>query len=173
MKPAWLRLQKRIPGSLGRSTASMSSLSSAIFTAGLAASRKPKTPQPAPFWPHWKACSAIITKDTLLPGCLPFARRKAMDVFRARRHLSLETAEEVPAETDVLQQVIRTEQIAALAGLIGTLSEEERELIRLRYVAELNFSEIARLLNRREDALKKSLHRLLARLQGQLEVSHE
>jgi len=57
--------------------------------------------------------------------------------------------------------------------LIRALPEEEHELIRLRYIAELSFSEIGRLLNRSEDAVKKSLYRLLARLQSQLEVSHE
>ena len=101
------------------------------------------------------------------------ARRKAMDAFRTRRLVPLEYAEKVPAETDILQQVIQTEQIAALAKLISTLPEEEHELIRLRYIAELSFSEIGRLLNRSEGAVKKSLYRLLARLQSQLEVSHE
>jgi len=101
------------------------------------------------------------------------ARRKAMDAFRRQRQqVPLEYAENVPAETDVLQQVIQTEQIAALAKLIRALPEEEHELIRLRYIAELSFSEIGRLLNRSEDSVKKSLYRLLARLQSQLEVSH-
>lgn len=97
-----------------------------------------------------------------------------MDAFRTQRQqVPLENAEKVPAETDVLQQVIQTEQIAALAKLIRALSEEEHELIRLRYIAELSFSEIGRLVNRSEDAVKKSLYRLLARFQSQLEVSHE
>jgi RNA polymerase sigma-70 factor (ECF subfamily) len=96
-----------------------------------------------------------------------------LDAFRTQRQEPLENAEKVPAETDVLQQVIQTEQIAALAKLIGALSEEEHELIRLRYIAELKFSDIGRLMNRSEDAVKKSLYRLLVRLQSQLEVSHE
>ncbi len=101
------------------------------------------------------------------------ARRKAMDAFRRQRQqVPLEYAENVPAETDVLQQVIQTEQITALEKLIRALPEEEHELIRLRYIAELSFSEIGRLLNRSEDSVKKSLYRLLARLQSQLEVSH-
>ena len=101
------------------------------------------------------------------------ARRKGMDTFRTRRQIPLENAERVPLETDLLQEVIQTDQIAALAKLISVLPEEEHELIRLRYIAELSFSEMGRLLNRNEDAVKKSLYRLLARLQSQLEVSHE
>jgi RNA polymerase sigma-70 factor (ECF subfamily) len=85
----------------------------------------------------------------------------------------LEYAENVPSETDLLKQVIQTEQITALAKLIAALPEEEHELVRLRYIAGLSFSEIGRLLNRTEAAVKKLLYRLLARLQSQLEVPHE
>jgi len=104
------------------------------------------------------------------------ARRKAMDHFRSlRSDVSLENAENITLDTepDLLQQVIQTEQNSTLVNLISTLPEEERELIRLRYIAELSFSEIAQLMNRNEDAVKKSLYRLLDRLQSQLEVSHE
>jgi RNA polymerase sigma-70 factor (ECF subfamily) len=69
--------------------------------------------------------------------------------------------------------VIRSEEDDALTKLIDSLPEDERELIRLRYVAVLSFAEIGHLLNRREEAVKKSLYRLLARLQSQLEVPHE
>jgi RNA polymerase sigma-70 factor (ECF subfamily) len=102
------------------------------------------------------------------------ARKKAIDNFRSqRRQVPLENAEHIPLQADLLQQVIQAEQNVALAKMVNSLPEEERELIRLRYFAELSFSEIGRLLNRSEDAVKKSLYRLLARLQSQLEVSHE
>jgi RNA polymerase sigma-70 factor (ECF subfamily) len=102
------------------------------------------------------------------------ARRKAMDHFRTQRsQMPLENAENVPSETDLLQQVIQTEQITVLAKLIIALPEEEHELIRLRYIAELSFSEIGRLLNRSEGAVKKSLYRSLARLQSQMEIPYE
>ena len=97
-----------------------------------------------------------------------------MDHFRTKRlQVPLEYAENIPSETDLLQQVIQTEQLASLARLINALSEEEHELIRLRYIGELSFSEIGRLLHRNEAAVKKSLYRLLAGLQSRLEVTHE
>jgi RNA polymerase sigma-70 factor, ECF subfamily len=102
------------------------------------------------------------------------ARRKAMDHFRSqRRQMPLEQAESVPLHSDLLQQAIQSQQNQALADVIRSLPEGERELIRLRYIANLSFSEIGRLLNRSEEASKKSLYRLLARLQSQLEDSHE
>ena len=101
------------------------------------------------------------------------ARNKAMDYFRKRRkETSLDEAEFIPADASMLQQVIKTERVAALSKLISALSEEEQELIRLRYIAELSFADIGHLLRKKEDTVKKSLYRLLARLKVQLEDSH-
>jgi RNA polymerase sigma-70 factor (ECF subfamily) len=101
------------------------------------------------------------------------ARNKAMDYFRRQRtQTSLDKADFIPAEANLLQQVIQTERTAALAKLIGALTEEEQELIRLRYVAELRFAEIGQMQKQKEDTIKKSLYRLLARLKIKLEDSH-
>ncbi len=102
------------------------------------------------------------------------ARNKTTDAFRRDRHnLPIEDAETIPAAGDPLGEVIRSEQAAVLAGLIRALPEDERELLRLRFLAEMSFAEMARLLGRNEDTVKKSLYRLLARLQSQVEVSYD
>ncbi len=101
------------------------------------------------------------------------ARNKAMDYFRKRRNeTSLDEAEFIPADASMLQQAIKTERVAALSKLISVLSEEEQELIQLRYIAELSFADIGHLFRKKEDTVKKSLYRLLARLKVQLEDFH-
>jgi RNA polymerase sigma-70 factor (ECF subfamily) len=65
--------------------------------------------------------------------------------------------------------VIQDEELSQLRRLIQGLAAPDQELIRLRFVAELSFAEIAELLGRREDTVKKSLYRLLARLKDQME----
>ena len=101
------------------------------------------------------------------------AHHKAMDHFRKRRkETSLDEADLIPDDTNLFQQVIKTERIATLSKLIRTLPEDEQELIRLRYVADLNFAEIGHMLSQKEDTVKKSLYRLLARLEDQLEESN-
>jgi RNA polymerase sigma factor (sigma-70 family) len=101
------------------------------------------------------------------------ARSKAMDYFRRRRNdASLDESERVVVDSNLLQQVIITERVIALSKLIQTLSFDEQELIRLRYVADLRFAEIGQLLNQKEGTVKKTLYRLLARLKDQLENSH-
>ncbi len=102
------------------------------------------------------------------------ARNRARDHFRRRRgQVALDDAEQVPDEADLLQGAVQGERSAALARKIAALPEEERELIRMRYVADLSFADMASLLGRREDAVKKSLYRLLARLQDRLEADCE
>jgi RNA polymerase sigma-70 factor (ECF subfamily) len=44
--------------------------------------------------------------------------------------------------------------------------------LRLRFVADLSFAEIGAILGKREQAAKKSLYRLLSRLQNQMENDH-
>lgn len=102
------------------------------------------------------------------------ARRKIVDYFRRQRKITgLDQAEHLSVDPDLLKHAIKTERVAALRFCIGELSEKERELLRLRYVADLSFAEMAVLLKRNHEAVKKSLYRLLARLQSQLEEKND
>ncbi len=102
------------------------------------------------------------------------ARRKMADHFRRKPKLAnIELAEGLSLESGLLQQAIQSERLGALKVRIEALSENERELIRLRYVAGLSFAEMAILLKRNHEAVKKSLYRLLARLQSQMEEKND
>jgi RNA polymerase sigma-70 factor (ECF subfamily) len=102
------------------------------------------------------------------------AHNKAMDHFRkAKPNIALETADSFGVSTDMLADVIQSEQIQQLSTLIQGLKEDEQELLRLRYVAELSFPEMAYVLGKRQSAVKKSLYRLQVRLQAQLEQKNE
>ena len=105
-----------------------------------------------------------------VPWMFAIARSKVMNYFRGtRREVALDEALEQSGDSDILSAAIRQDQIERARRLIRTLSADDRELIRLRYVAELSFADMAQVLGRKEDAVKKALYRLLARLQQQLE----
>jgi RNA polymerase sigma-70 factor (ECF subfamily) len=74
---------------------------------------------------------------------------------------------------DPLSQVILDEERVHLLRLIKALKEEEQDLLRLRFVAELNYAEIGAVLGRSEAAVKKQMYRLLARLESQLEAGYD
>jgi RNA polymerase sigma-70 factor (ECF subfamily) len=97
------------------------------------------------------------------------ARSKVIDhVRRQQKQLPLEDT--YPAESaDLLAQTAHADEIAQLASLIRLLDEDEQELIRLRYTAGLPFAEIAAILDSNENTVKKSLYRVMARLQSKLE----
>jgi RNA polymerase sigma factor (sigma-70 family) len=78
-----------------------------------------------------------------------------------------------PIYTDMALDVEKSQRRERLSRLIQSLAEEERELIHLRYVAELSFAEIAKALKKNEDAVKKMLYRLVARMKNELEADHE
>ena len=99
------------------------------------------------------------------------ARNLAKEFYRKQgRELPLEAAHSLPATGDLVAEVDDKTEIEKLLRLIRSLPEEQQELIRLRYVAELSFADMALVLNKREDAIKKSLYRLQARLQSLLEA---
>jgi RNA polymerase sigma-70 factor (ECF subfamily) len=101
------------------------------------------------------------------------ARSKYVDYLRKsknRSEISIDVVQD--PQHDLLQGVIHSERLAELKTAIGKLPEEEQELLRLRFVADLSFAEMASLLERKEDAVKKTLYRLLARMQSQLEEPH-
>lgn len=98
------------------------------------------------------------------------ARSKMNDHFRRNKfEAGLDAAKKISAGEDALDMAIKHEELRRLRVLIERLDENEKELIRLRYVADLSFAEIADLTGKREDAVKKSLYRLLARLKGEME----
>jgi RNA polymerase sigma-70 factor, ECF subfamily len=70
------------------------------------------------------------------------ARNKAMDHFRQRKNIvSIDEAVNILIDNDPLFGVIQSEQTAALSILIQGLPEEDRELLRLRFLAAMGCNE--------------------------------
>jgi RNA polymerase sigma-70 factor, ECF subfamily len=102
------------------------------------------------------------------------AHSKVVDHYRRHRPQGrLESAQDVAGDADPAGDVEKRLELAKLASILQTLSEDEQEIIQLRYVADLSFAEVAAALGKREDAVKKSLYRLLARLSVQFESQME
>ena len=101
------------------------------------------------------------------------ARNKVVDHYRRTPNLPLEELTVPPFHSDLAGEAELSQQRAVLMHALRALTDDEQELIRLRYVAGLPFVEIARALHKSEGATKKMLYRLLARLKSQMEAGHE
>ncbi|MCI0440595.1 MAG: sigma-70 family RNA polymerase sigma factor, partial [Chloroflexi bacterium] len=74
------------------------------------------------------------------------------------------------AETaSVEESVVRDEERASVRRAMDRLTHEQRELLALRYFAELTVPEIARVMGRREGTIKSRLSRTLGRMRELLE----
>jgi RNA polymerase sigma-70 factor (ECF subfamily) len=101
------------------------------------------------------------------------AHSKAMDFFRRNNSKARKEAETKGMVFDeTLERIVQNQTIETLRLLIQMLDEDERELLRLRFVVDLTYLEIAELLGRREDAVRKSVNRILERLHAEMEAKH-
>lgn len=119
-------------------------------------------------WPTFRHRSAACT------WILGIARHVIADHWRqsSRQPLSLDALQMSPvagAESAPESQVQKRDEAEHLKRAIAQLSEEEQDLLALRYAAELPFGEIASLLGKREGTIRVRVHRALGRLRGVLE----
>jgi len=102
------------------------------------------------------------------------ARNKVNDHYRRLKiTVTMDEDHTTNSEDDPLMSSIQDEQATRLRTLIRELAEPEQELLRLRFLGGMSFSEMARLLHRSENSVKKSTYRILARLHSQMEENND
>ncbi|HEX2981814.1 MAG TPA: sigma-70 family RNA polymerase sigma factor [Anaerolineaceae bacterium] len=101
------------------------------------------------------------------------ARNKVMDYYRRDYPAALVDAS-CPDHfcEEPLEKVIQDQTVEMLRLHIQQFDEADRELLRLRFAAKCSYVEIADLLGRKEDAVRKSVNRLLDQLYARMEASH-
>jgi RNA polymerase sigma-70 factor (ECF subfamily) len=99
---------------------------------------------------------------------LTIARNVAIDHLRARRpHEPLEVAAAVPSSDHTPeQQALQHSEAQRLAALLATLSPRERELIAMKYGADMSNRAIARATGLSESNVGTILHRAVEELRG-------
>lgn len=107
------------------------------------------------------------------------ARNKLVDQYRSKiRHplIALEQVAQVLFDDEARtpeQQVVQREAYERLHQAIRGLPSLHQQLLRLRYCDGLRFTEIAVLLNKREEALRQLVSRTLTRLRHAFELPQE
>ena len=98
------------------------------------------------------------------------AHARVVDFYRKnKKEVSLDNGElELSMPMDEVG--LSRDEILDLLSMIKSLKDEEQELIYLRFFAGLSFAEIGESLNRKEDTVRKSLSRLLDRMQVKMEA---
>jgi RNA polymerase sigma-70 factor, ECF subfamily len=115
---------------------------------------------------------ALAALPEYRPRGVPFAawlfriaRHAVIDAHRRRR--ASVTLDALPdtlhatAAHDPEAEVLRREALKHLGALVATLDPDKRELLALRFAAQLSSSEIAAVVGKRPEAVKKQLTRIL------------
>ncbi len=115
---------------------------------------------------------ALRYRDTYDPArgspigwLIGIARRALAERARAAPGAGME-AEDLPGPADVEHETLTR---LTVAGALARLPEADRELLALRYGADLTARQIAELLGKRTNAVEVALHRALERLRPLLE----
>src|SRR5581483_9318037 len=101
---------------------------------------------------------------------LTIARNVATDYFRSpgarrsRSQVSFERLHDYPAPAPPDEQYARQAELERLGALLAQLPDRERDLIALKYGAELNNREIARLTRMSESNVGTTLYRVVRKL---------
>jgi RNA polymerase sigma-70 factor (ECF subfamily) len=102
------------------------------------------------------------------------ARHQWVDYYRqVHKEVPLEDVANLPSKDNPSLETLSREEIRMIRRIVHELPEDDQELIRLRFVAQLKFSEIAVILGCKEEAAKKRTYRLLARLENEMEARNE
>lgn len=99
------------------------------------------------------------------------ARARVIDYYRERKSISFKEVEK-----DILEKQYRepVSKISAdLSACIYELSDFEQELLTLRFSADLEFNDIAAILNKSPGAVKMATYRALLKLRNKMEVLDE
>jgi RNA polymerase sigma-70 factor, ECF subfamily len=99
------------------------------------------------------------------------AHNLAMDHFRSGRRWQAE--EEPPEHPALLEPSAEDAALATIGresmlGMIGSLSEDQQQVLTLKFVFNFSNGEVATILGKTEGAIKSLQHRALASLQRQL-----
>jgi RNA polymerase sigma-70 factor (ECF subfamily) len=116
-------------------------------------------------------------KGSFATWLFTIARNAATDFHRRRRSTTdwdgLPAALQPTDDRDMAADVIRREAIARLHELVATLPSDKRELLVLRYAADLSVAEIAAIIGKSPHATRKQLTRLLQSLEDHYHDPHD
>jgi RNA polymerase sigma-70 factor, ECF subfamily len=118
----------------------------------------------------WTSRRAYRGRGTFRAWLFSIVRRTVADHYRRRRPVSPLKAEVLASLSDTdlgpEDQAVRDEQHREARRLLDGLSALQQEVLSLRFAAELSYSEIAVVIGKREEAVKKIAQRALEAIRG-------
>lgn len=106
-------------------------------------------------------------RNGFAPWLFRIARNTVVDYYRrSRKQSPLDALEHHSGDYDPVRHVLGNERRDELQTLVQHLSCDQRDVVLMRYAADLSFTEIACTLQKNEPAVRMLLHRGLKKLKA-------
>ena len=90
------------------------------------------------------------------------ARNSIYDYWRTKKkNLNLDQISQLPSKEDVLEKVIVKEEQTKVLSALSKLNDEQKEVLILRFINNLNVREVAKIINKTEVNVRIIQHRAL------------
>jgi RNA polymerase sigma-70 factor (ECF subfamily) len=104
-------------------------------------------------------------RNTFAPWIFRITRNAIIDHYRRRRfQTSIDDLEHHSNDSDPARYVLDCERTEELGVLVQHLSDDQRDVVLLRFAGDLSFAEIGSVLNKNEPAVRMLLHRGLRKM---------
>ena len=124
------------------------------------------------FFKAWKALPGYKQQGLAFSAWLyRIAHNQLVDAYRIRKETARLT-DAYPGEDDTLGKVVTSEEQALLYKSIEALSDDQKQVILLKFVEDFSNREISVITGKREEAIRALQHRALQKLREILETEN-
>lgn len=122
------------------------------------------------FFKAWRALPNFsLSRGSFRTFLFAIARNLIIDEIRRKREISLEAVAEMPSNEDSQEETEKNELKRVVQNALSSLSKNEQHLIVLHFFEEFKFREVAKILGKREGAVRVATHRILKKMKRYLE----
>lgn len=121
------------------------------------------------FFKVWKSLSRYEErKGTFTSYLFTVARNLVIDWARRKKESRLdpEVSDNIASDEDIEDQLVRKERQEQVQSALAKLDSLDRQIVMLRFFEELPTREIAEIVDKKDGAVRVSLHRALVKLKG-------
>lgn len=121
------------------------------------------------FFKAWRALPSFsLSRASFRTFLFAIARNLIIDEVRRKKEISLEQIADMPASEDPQEEIQKNELKQVIQNALGILKDTERQLIVLRFFEGFKFKEMAKILKKKEGAVRVSTHRVLQQMRQYL-----
>lgn len=123
------------------------------------------------FLKAWKSLPtfSINSGGTLQAFLFKIAKNLIIDNSRKKKTESIDKHENLETNENFEEDLDRVKDTDNLKRALGKLNEKDRQIIVLKYLEEMSGAEVAKIIGKREGALRVRIHRILANLKKIME----